>query len=168
MRKLLLTLPAFLFYGCAYSQTLYFPAGEHSDSAALIKSMPALAKKVIAAYKNPDSQAYFDNLFRFQILAQEYQQSVSSLDSLIRIFGGDKNDKEKATGIQFRAYALTMMKQPSPQSFNEEFQKVLAQLYTALPEKATATASYYFETKINPIRLQLAGLLESHAGKDSI
>jgi uncharacterized protein len=168
MRKHFLLILVFSLSLCANSQPIYFPASTHADSTSLSKSMPELARKLITAYKNSDRLVYFDNLFRLQILAGEYRQAIISLDSVLLLLRADINTAQQAAGIHYRAYALTMLKQPSPASFDKEYAAVLTQLYTALPEKAQPTAAYYFDADVSMLGQELAELLVKHGKDDSI
>jgi uncharacterized protein len=168
MRKHLLLFPVLLACLYSHSQVFYFPASEHNDSARLSKSMPALAKKLITAYKENDRQTYFDNLFRLQVIAEEYSQCIASLDSIVKILRNEKNQSQQSAGIHYRAYALTKLK-PLPRSFfNDEFQNTLTELYKALPENEKPSAAYYFGIDIIPLGRELDELVQKHAGDDSI
>ena len=66
---------------CA-AQSFDFPGAVAEDPAALARSMPELARKVIAVYWEDDRRRYLDNLFRLQIVAGRYAEEGETLASL--------------------------------------------------------------------------------------
>jgi putative CocE/NonD family hydrolase len=168
MRKLLIACLCISAGICANSQSFYFPSYMYEDSASMTKYMPRLADSVLAIYSHPDLTTYLDNRFRFELVAEKYNKSVETLDSLLKIMGADKNEAVEAVGVHYRAYAYTMLRNPTSQVFEENFIKVLKSIYNSLPEKAAARVPAYFEVDIVPIGKQLGGLMEKISGKDSI
>src|SRR5215218_6160227 len=66
---------------CA-AQSFNLPGAAAEDPAALARSMPELARRVIAVYWEDDRRRYLDNLFRLQIVAGQYADAGKSLASL--------------------------------------------------------------------------------------
>jgi hypothetical protein len=80
--KIFLSIITLLFFCTAtLCQKLYFPLSNFVDSATLAKNIPSLAKQVIAQYKEADTATYYDNLFRLQIVSQNYPAAVKTLDT---------------------------------------------------------------------------------------
>ena len=168
MRKLL-----FLALACtvlqATGQTFYFPKAFYKDSAALDKSMPALAKQVVATYKEPNKSDYYDNLFRYLLVAGQYEDAVKVLDSLRGLLSSADSISVKGIGFQFQTYAAAKMRQAERQiSFADAYKNIFSRLYNALPELAATNASAYFLTDIQPIHENFNKLLTNQQGKDSI
>src|SRR5438045_3279563 len=90
-------------------QKFYFPTKNYSDSILLVKSIPGLAKQVIIKYKSSDKEEYLDNVFRYQLVAEDFNAAKVSIDS-IRKFN-KKSESVAAMGIQYESYLLTKIKQ---------------------------------------------------------
>src|SRR5262245_36342933 len=110
MRILTLLLLSFISIS-SHAQKIAVPKNLFADAVSLGNNMPALAKEVMARYKETDKNTYFDNLVRYQLVAKEYAAAIGSLDSLQEINKESKRDATPAIGIQFRCYALAKMEQ---------------------------------------------------------
>lgn len=60
------------------AQSFNLPGATAEDPAALARSMPELARKVMAVYWEDDRRRYLDNLFRLQIVAGQYADAGKS------------------------------------------------------------------------------------------
>ena len=83
---------------CA-AQQFDFPSGATEDPAALSKSMPGLAREVIAVYREDDRRQYLDNLFRLQMVAGQYAEANESLASLRPLLAGSVSPQTGAAGF---------------------------------------------------------------------
>lgn len=121
MRKLLI----FIFAGfCLQTQgqSFYFPKSDYADSSVLNTNIAGLAKKVIAVYNNPDQASFFDNLFRFQIAAAQYQEAINTLESLRNLSKAADPVGIKGVGFQFETFAFAKMQQAEHQvSFTDAY-----------------------------------------------
>ncbi len=152
-----------------HAQELYFPKTAYADSASLAKSMPALAAKVIALYKEADKQTYYDNLFRYQVVAGRYAESIKTLDSLRNLIKVSDPAHAAGIGFQFQAYAAAKMRQAERKvSFNDAFMVMFPRLFNALSEDAAVVASGYFDYDVAPMRKNLYKFLGDADGGDSI
>lgn len=123
------------------TQKFYFPATLFNDSAALYKALPQLAQQVAAAYSNPDRTDYFENLFRYQMLAQDYNAALASLDSE-RVLTSDN-----AAGIQFESYAYAKKRSPNdPALFNQAYTKRFQELFGKLSIGDKMYVASYFDS----------------------
>ncbi|HTJ49246.1 MAG TPA: CocE/NonD family hydrolase [Cyclobacteriaceae bacterium] len=150
-------------------QKYYFSSKNYSDSISLAKSIPDLAKQVIIKYKSSDKEEYFDNLFRYQLVAEEFNAAKNSIDS-IRKFN-KKSESAAAMGIQYESYLLTKIKQKTDNhSFDILYPSVLSNLLQSLPEKAKTSAEGYFMADVNEMKTKLNKLLTTLDGakKDTI
>ena len=152
-----------------FGQSFYFPAAYYTDSATIGRNMPVLARQVIAAYKEENKNTYWDNLFRYQIAAEQYAAANNSLDSLRNLLRASDSIRVKGIGFQFQTFAATRIRQADRQiTFNEAFGITFPRLYNALPEQAAVVASGYFDTNLKELRDNFYKLLEGQNGKDSI
>jgi hypothetical protein len=77
------------------------PIGSIENPTVLAESMPALAKKVIAVYREPDRRLYLDNLFRLQLAAGDNDAAIETIDALRALDAG--NTDSSATRFQKRS-----------------------------------------------------------------
>jgi len=153
----------------ASAQTFYFPKAYYADSLALSKNMPELARQVAAVYKETDKQTYFDNLFRYQLTATAYAESLATLDSFRALLKAADSVTVNGIGFQFQTYAAAKIRQADRQlNFVDAFNISFTRLYNALPEAAAVTASGYFAADIQSLQTNLDKLLTGRNGRDSI
>jgi putative CocE/NonD family hydrolase len=166
------TLTGFLLILIAIScngQRFYFSSKNYSDSISLAKAIPGLSKQVIIKYKSSDKEEYFDNVFRYQLVAGEFSAAKISIDS-VRKFN-KKSESAATMGIQYESYLLTKIKQKTDnRSFEILYPSILSTLLRNLPEKAKASAEGYFMADVNELKAKLNKLLTTLAEtkKDTI
>ncbi|HEX4850136.1 MAG TPA: hypothetical protein VFV08_04975, partial [Puia sp.] len=105
MRKFL-TLALTCMTVSAFSQQLYFPSSLASDSTTFCKNAPALAKQIIPLYREKDKGIYYDNLFRLNMVGEDYQAALDHLDSGRKIFAGSDTLLIKGIGFHYQVYAI--------------------------------------------------------------
>lgn len=66
----------------AAGQEFELPEAKLGNAAELSNQIAALAKQVIAAYKEEDRDKYLDNLFRLQTIAGHYDEANNTIESL--------------------------------------------------------------------------------------
>ena len=148
----------------AKAQKIALPKNLSTADSSLYTAMPAMAKQVLALYKESDKEIYNENAFRYLIAAEMYSESVAMLLENILLI----NDKG-ATGIQFRSYAAAKAAQKKDQRpFRELYTDTLAAMYNRLPESAKPQASGFFSGDPEQLKESLDKKLQKLAGKDSI
>ncbi|MEO6313847.1 MAG: CocE/NonD family hydrolase [Chitinophagaceae bacterium] len=153
----------------APAQTFYFPKAYYTDSAALRKNISDLAKQVIIAYKETDKITYLENVFRYQLVAGQYEAAIKSLDSQRNLLKDADTVSIKGIGFQFQTYATAKIRQAEKStSFAQSYTFVFSRMYSMLPEAAAVTASGFFGADIKSMREGLEKILRSQAGKDSL
>lgn len=160
-----------LLSGNIFSQNFYFPKSSYADSVALSLSMPGLAQQVAAAYQNPNTEDYYDILFRLQMVAADYQSALNTLGKIREVYGKEKWEGNLAIGIQFESYCLTKEEQKKGNlTFEELFPETLNKLYNGLPDEAKIYTNTFFNSNASAFKNNLDNIfkdLES-AGNDSI
>lgn len=135
-----------------FGQQFYFANRMYSDSVALAKALPGLAKQLIENYRKPDKENYYDNLFRFQIVAEQYDDALKSIHQ-VRATSTLK-DSLRAMGIafQYETYTITKGTQiKMPNLFEIIYPEIFTKLYHNLNERATPLVEYYFKSDLNEI-----------------
>jgi len=160
-----------LFFKSAFCQKIYFPPSYYADSTSLANNIPSLAKQSIAEYKQIDTSAYLDDLFRLQAVAKNYQGSVKTLDAFSHINVTDTSEA-KGIGFQYRTYILTTdaYENKSTESFSMLYQDIFLQLYNSLSNNAKEWANYSFTADLNSLKTKLDAIItaQKQSGKDSI
>lgn len=160
-----------LFYLTAFAssaQKIKLP--KHVTSVEdLHTAIPVIAKEIIQLYKEEKSTTYWDDIFRIQLAAGLYRQSLASIDSLIDIYKNDTWEGNAAIGIQFRSYALTKLSQPtSGKSFTVLFKDTLSALYYRLPAEAKPVVESFFSSDTISLKKKLSDQLSSSRENDSM
>lgn len=168
MKKILL----FTLLTCSlnsFAQKISFPKDGNTDSAALSMKMKVLATQVIELYKNDNPSEYFDNLFRYQMVAQKYNEAINSLDSVRSPFSESAPTQAKAIGIQYESYAAARITQLNNEiSFKEAYTNDFNELYNALSAEAKASAARYFNADAGQLKKSFFSLLKVQDAHDSI
>lgn len=168
MRNCLLLFGIFISLHSA-AQKVYFPERYYADSTVLSQHISLLANDIIHSYRNADKLSYYDNLFRYQIVAEQYEESNRTLDSLRDLIKSKDPVGSKGIALQFQTFATAKLMQSKKQlTFDDAYLNVLSRLYNDLPEKAQGIATSYFSTDLNKLRSNLSLLLDKQKGKDSI
>lgn len=160
-------LVCFLFN--SFSQSFYFPEKQHKDSLSLSTCMSALAKQVLANYKETDKNTFFDNRFRYQIVTKQYKEALESIDSLQNVYKATDPLGFKGFAFQYQTFAATKLQQQEKSIlFKEAYKKTFTQLYNLLPKSAIIGGLQYFDMDLKEVRDNFYKLLNNQANKDSI
>jgi len=154
-----------------YGQQFFFPSNAVADSNALHKTMPVLAKVVIDSYRYADEETYLSNLFKFQIVAEDYNAAIATIESYRRKIKSSSQIFPQLAGIQYELYAKAQLKQSqSQQAFGDVFCRLFHELHNNLSNKEAFDISTAFISRfgIGDLFKQLNQSLAGQAGKDSI
>ncbi|MGG1922007.1 CocE/NonD family hydrolase [Chryseobacterium sp. NRRL B-14798] len=163
---------ALIWVNLLQAQKFYFPKTAVNDSVILEKQIPGLAQQVIphlqsVKYKPENTVDLMDNLFRLQIVAQDYKNSLTSLTENRKLFADNNMGDYRYIG--FELYALAKMEQEENNtSFSNALQKVFNQKYESLPEKLIPRLELALNGDVNASRKLLKNFLDKQKDKDSI
>ena len=157
-----------LTVNCAMAQEFDFPSGAATDNAVLSKSMPTLATKVIAVYKEADQEKYLDNLLRLQIVAGQYSEANRTLKSLRDTLRVNDPIYADATYVQYEIYSTSKQKQTGTNlSFEDVFSQTFRDTFSLLNDKlAYRVASFNFD--LASVRNDIQQILDQQKNKQSI
>ncbi|MEJ7559150.1 MAG: CocE/NonD family hydrolase [Pedobacter sp.] len=160
----------YLLSSSTSAQQLFFPATNYADSAVLSNQMPGLARQVIGRYQESNKLVYFDNLFRFQLVAGEFTQAETSLRSLIKLVGAEEGDtvSTQAIGFAFQTYLANKIKNNDRNGNAASYTKTFERLYNALNIHAQDFVPGYFTNDNSAVRSQLQSLINTAGKTDSI
>ncbi|MFS4473268.1 CocE/NonD family hydrolase [Chryseobacterium sp. T20] len=163
---------ALIFVNLLQAQKFYFPKTAVTDSVLLEKQIPGLAMQVIPhlqseKYKPENTVDLMDNLFRLQIVAQDYKNSLTSLTENRKLFADNNMGDYRYIG--FELYALTKMEQKENNtSFSNALQKVFNKKYESLLEKTIPRLGIALDGDVRESKKQLKKVLDKQKDKDSI
>lgn len=168
MKSIFVLLVIFSIYS-SYSQQLYFPVKNINDSLAVASSMTQLAKQIIKVYKNDDNEAFFDDLFRLEIVALEYKKSLATLNSFKNLFKNSNPEGSQVFGFGYQSYNEAKIYQMEKLlSFDEAYRITLSNRCDKLTESQINLASTYFDTEIQKLQDSFEKLLRERLTVDSI
>ncbi|WP_162127939.1 CocE/NonD family hydrolase [Flavobacterium phycosphaerae] len=150
------------------AQTISFPRQQHTDSLSLAKYMPVLAQKTIAVYQKKKGPNYNDNLFRLQLVAQNYAVVAPIIrDYALESFGDSVS--LKAMGIAYRWYANVMLAKPkNKKEFAALFQQQFQKKYDTFDTEGQNMVEGYYNKNLKELRSDFHTKLGHLAGKDVI
>ncbi|MEO5501216.1 MAG: serine hydrolase domain-containing protein, partial [Ginsengibacter sp.] len=139
------------------------------NDSSLFKAMPVMAQEVIRYYKADDKKDYFDNLFRYQLAANQYQNAILSLDSSNFFSFGIMPATNNGVRFQYRIYAIVRQAQLSNNKpFIQIYTDTLAAMFSRLSDDQKSIADSGFAMDTNTFRERLKKILTKVAGQDSI
>ncbi|WP_313090136.1 CocE/NonD family hydrolase [Chryseobacterium flavum] len=163
---------ALIFVNLMQAQKFYFPKTAVTDSVILEKQMPELARQVIphlqsAKYRPENTVDLMDNLFRLQMVAQDYKNSLASLSENRNLFADHNMGGYRFMG--FELYSLAKQVQTNKNvSFSNALQEVFNQKYDNLPERLIPRLGLSLDGDVKDSKKQLKKALDKQKDKDSI
>jgi uncharacterized protein len=136
MKKIFaLLLICFLAYSYVSAQQINFPKAA-ADRAELAKAMPGLAKQAISLYAESNREIYLNNLFRLQIVAEEYADANKTIETL-RGLAKEKNPRfADLLYLQHELFAKSKLTPASSdRSFESKFKQLLNELLVRLDDQ---------------------------------
>ncbi len=156
----------------SFSQQIFFAKPSISDSDNIRNAMSELAFKVAERYKKhpeEDKISYFSNLFRYEMIAELYESSLHSLETLRSLY---KDTIDKITVAfpfwTFAAAQIEIKKQHS--SFESVFDELFSTEYNKMPFKAATAAENYFNADLKSRQSRFLDMIKKlqNSKEDSI
>ncbi|WP_223601598.1 CocE/NonD family hydrolase [Chryseobacterium sp. GVT01B] len=163
---------ALIFVNLMQAQKFYFPKTAVTDSLILEKQMPGLAQQVIPQLQSeknkPENRVdLLDNLFRLQMVAQDYKNSLASLSENRNLFADHHMGDYRYIGFELYSMAKLAQKE-SNISFPNAIEKVFNQKYESLPKKLIPRLPLAVDGNVRESRKQMKEILDKQKNKDSI
>ncbi|MEO6637070.1 MAG: hypothetical protein ABIN25_02265, partial [Ginsengibacter sp.] len=151
------------------AQKIYLPKNLSVNDSSLFKAMPVMAQEVIRYYKADNKKDYFDNLFRYQLAAHQYQNAILFLDSSYYYYEGKMPTTNNTVNFQFRSYAIAQQAELSNNKpFIQIYTDTLAAIFSRLSDDQKNIAARYFTIDTNTLRKNLKTILAKVTTQDSI
>lgn len=125
--------------GGGQAQSFAFPADAPRTPTALDKAMPALARAVMANYREANRGRYLDNLFRLQIAANEDAAASRTLAELQTLRLDPANPQSGAIDTQYAIYARAkVMEAQKDLGFEAAFTRAFDETFARLDDRTSA------------------------------
>ena len=136
-----------------------------ADFAHLSESMPALARQVIADYRDDDRETYLNNLFRLQMIADDYAGADQSLQSLRQIHEARDPAHPDVVHLPYVIFSRAKLRQAKASvAFDAAFRQEFGLAFDELDDGAAFAAAARFVYNLNLGRRQLQSELDKHEG----
>jgi len=153
---------------CARAQQFDLPHEATSGKAALKKSMPALAQRILAVYKERDSPRYLAHLFRLQIVAGEYAEALKSASRWRAAYQTTHPGRAGWVNVQYEIDADARFRQRSSMSFDEAYATAFRDRFRQLDDVAAALVIRALRVSPSFFEGRLQHDLDGQKGKDTI
>jgi uncharacterized protein len=170
----LLQRTALLFVLCfsnpaaASAQELSFPHEDLNDGAAIDAAMPALAKQIIASYRDENREKYLENLYALQIVAGEYADSTATIRLLRDLRRANGTSYAEALYVLHEGYSEAKSKQAGGLSFAAAFQQSFRNIFGRFGDVAAYRASSGFTFNVALARDDFQAALDPQKMRGSI
>jgi uncharacterized protein len=144
------------------SQKLFFSKANYTDSVLFKKNISTLAGQLTGYYLTD-----YDNLFRVQIAALQYQHALYSLNK-VAANGGQDTAKGYYIGFGYQTYLAAMLGRDISLPFSSQYKTAFLSLYNKLPERDKASASGYFNANLEMLKKNLADKCNALKTEDSV
>src|SRR3954451_379779 len=152
---------------CA-AQQFDFPAAASDSPEALNAAMPALAKQVLAEYRETDRAKYLDNAFRLQLVAGDYASSFKSLAELHNLRAKSDSAFEHARDVQYDAWLRAKIESSNGGSFEETFRRALGEALGGLDDRTSTLVTRALGIDPSPLKRALQDAVQQQKGKEKI
>ncbi len=152
--------------GSAGAQHFYFPQSTVKDSSSLARAMPQLARTVMKRYKFINgTDAYYNNLFRVQLIAGEYEKAIESIEEY-RKTDSRTNSLGPFAYLQYEFFAKANLRLPRPfaQTFRQDFTKT----FRLMNNKTAFNVGNIFRADRNVLEQRMQDALAALPPGDSV
>jgi putative CocE/NonD family hydrolase len=153
----------------AAAQQLSFNKAAATDPVELAQTMPGLAKQVMANYKDEDRERYLNNLFRLQMIAEQYSEAIASIRLLRDILKANDPVYANVTYTQYEIFSQAKLRQAARNiSFEEAFRQSFRDALGKLSDKEAFRVTYSFSFDLTRAQNDLQKLLDQQKEKTDI
>jgi len=151
------------------AQQLDFNKAAATDDGELAKTMPILARDIIAVYKDDDRQKYLNNLFRLQMIAGDYGAANDTIKLLRDNLRASDPVNANVIYRQYEIFSAAKLRQAAGNvSFEEAFKQSFRDVFGKLSDTNAYLASPSFVSDLTRLRNDLQKLLEPQKEKNNI
>ncbi len=171
MKKIIILSICMIASTFAVAQQFYFQKSIITDSIELKKAMPLLAKQIIKRYKESDPKKYLSNLFKLQLISEDYNDANKTIETLRQLSKTSNPKFAELFLIQHELFLKSKLKQiTSNEQFDAIFKQSLNLLLSSLDDKSANHIYQNFLSRngLNELKLNLQNVLTSLKNNDSL
>lgn len=127
-----------------------------------------LAVKLNDEYKEKDLSSYYDNIFRINMINEDYDSSLSQLESVRDIYRLNSPVEAATMGSQFEIYINAVKRTKDEREFERIYEEEFIRKYEKLPVKAQIILTQYFDFDIRIAEKDVKTILLKKIKDDSI
>lgn len=155
------------FLNFIFSQKISLKEVNHKDTVNIENVVKYLSKQLVKNYKEKDSITYY-NLFRFNLINENYNLALSQLDSVRNRYVKKNPELTKSTGSQFEIYINTLKRNPSKKEFDKVYEEEFRKKYENLNFKSQVLFPKYFTYDKIQTKKEINDIFNNNINKDSI
>ena len=165
-------LVALVFVNLMQAQKFYFPKTATTDSVILEKQIPELALKVITEHQSSKNKpkstvTFLDNLFRLQLAAKDYKNSIITLNDYRKEFADHNMAGNKS--LAYEIYGMAKLAEKDKKtSFSRALQTAFITKYESYPDPLIAKIGTILDGDVKEYKKSLKAALDKQKDKDSI
>ncbi|WP_228378862.1 CocE/NonD family hydrolase [Chryseobacterium hispalense] len=127
-----------------------------------------LAVKLSSEYKEKDLSSYLDNIFRINMINEDYDLSLSQLESVRDIYRLNSPLEAAMMGSQFEIYINAVKRTKDEREFERIYEEEFIRKYEKLPIKAQIILPQYFDFDVSMAEKDIKEILLKKIKDDSI
>lgn len=127
-----------------------------------------LATKLNDEYKEKDLSSYYDNIFRINMINEDYGSSLSQLESVRDIYRLNSPLESAMMGSQFEIYINAVKRTKEEREFERIYEEEFIRKYGNLPVKAQIILPQYFDFDVSMAEKDIKEILQKKIKDDSI
>jgi uncharacterized protein len=168
MKRIALVLLVITSSNKIFAQNFFFAKTNYTDSVALKNNIPSLAKQVLQNFKKEENVTYYDNAFRYQVVANDFTAALASLNALRELSRKQDPTRVRAYGFGYEVYIDAIANEPNNNFSKANYEKSFSKIYDSLPYEATAYAAAFYSNNFSDVAKNYKKLLSDLSKSDSI
>ena len=152
-----------------FSQKIYVKQFTEYNIENITPLMSYLTSEIQKKYNEEDKATKYDNLFRINIVAQNYEVALNQIDSVRSVYMKNNPSIANAMGTQYEIYINTLRNKNSNVYFENIYKEEFYQKYKKLPIKSQIILPRYFNIDIEKTKKDIiTSLKNDFEKKDSV
>lgn len=158
-----------LFFNFLFSQKISINQFHQYDFEKVTPLMSYLSSEIQKKYKEEDKATKYDNLFRVNIVAGNYELALNQIDSVRSVYMSTNPTIAKAMGVQFEIHAKTLKNKNPNHLFIDQYKTEFYKTFESLPVKSQIILPRYFNVDIEKTKKDIIAILKNDfENKDSV
>lgn len=153
------------FFNFIFCQKINVKGVAVSNPENLVKY---LATQLKDKYSEKDPSIFYENAFRINMISEDYDLSLSQLESIRNIYRSDYPIEAAAMGTQFEIYINTIKRVKSTTELKKIYEEELKKKYVKLPVKSQIILPEYFDFDLADIEKYITETIQNKIKNDSI